>query len=107
MISPEDGWSKLPRLAFLHREIDTLFESGFLLGQNYAKIARIVVRLDQYDDLRKAFKRNPTFQRRTRSTTNRKTVNLIKASRAFAGSMERAGELMRPRFKLVIPRKSH
>ena len=82
--------------AFSRREIDTLSESGFPLWS--------ALREDR-NDLRGSFK----WKERRKHHRIERPVNLIRASRArsFTSRMERAGVAVRPRFKLVIPRKSH
>lgn len=72
MISPEDGWSKLPRLAFLHREIDTLFESGPLPPLSPRSFFHLEGGgLDE----------GKGREGKRRGRTNRKVANLIKGRR--------------------------
>lgn len=77
MISPEDGWSKLPRLAFLHREIDTLFESGPLFLLSFPPWS--FFHLEGREASSKGREWNGGEERRER--TNRKVANLIKGRR--------------------------
>lgn len=96
MISPEDGWSKLPRLAFLHREIDTLFESGPLPPLSPRSFFHLEGGgLDEgkgREEERKDESKGGEFNKGSKRENAGRNV---------------PATLMRPRFKLVIPRKSH
>lgn len=71
---------QIPRLAFLHREIDILSESGPLLCR-----VSFFVQLTTIGSSVRLFARrfpNDSEAKNRPSTTNRKTANLIRVSRA-------------------------
>lgn len=101
MISPEDGWSKLPRLAFLHREIDTLFESGPLFLLSFPPWSFFHLEGREASSKRREWRRGEERKDESKGGEFNKGSKREKVARNVPAT------LMRPRFKLVIPRKSH